>query len=316
MKNRSFSAGVLAAALIAGLPATAVWSADKAEVQKAIAAAEDARKMAASVGGEWRDTGKFIKKAQKLAEEGKLDEALKLATKAQRQGELGYDQALGQKDATMPEYMKAGGDAKHTAAASGENKITLKLDSVEVMHNGEKVVVKRDHDKEATLPAEFMKTDRGCPPFCVQPMVAAEGVTTVGELEVLDFLKSAAEGDASILVVDSRTPDWAMRGTIPGSVNIPWNQLRQDSMAGMFGDAGESQTDKILEEHFGAKKGKKGWDFADAKTLVLFCNGIWCGQSSSNIATLIGVGYPADKLKWYRGGMQDWVSAGLTTVKP
>jgi rhodanese-related sulfurtransferase len=147
-------------------------------------------------------------------------------------------------------------------------------------------------------------------------MVAAEGVTTVGELEVLDYLKSSAGEDASVLVIDSRTPEWAMRGTIPGSVNIPWNQVGQDSMAGMFGDTGESQLDKILTEQFGAKKDKKGWNFADAKTLVLFCNGIWCGQSASNIETLIGLGYPANKLKWYRGGMQDWVSAGLTTVKP
>jgi hypothetical protein len=31
---------------------------------------------------------------------------------------------------------------------------------------------------------------------------------------------------------------------------------------------------------------------------------------------LIAMGYPANNLKWYRGGMQDWVSVGLTTVKP
>lgn len=316
MKHRSFSAGVLATALLAGLPATPVWSADKAEVEKAISAAEDARKKAASVGGEWRDTGKFIKKAQKLAEEGKLDEALKLAAKAENQGKLGYDQALGQKDATMPAYMKASGEAKHTAAASDENNIATDLASVEVMHNGEKVVVMRGHDNSATLPEEFLKTDRGCPPFCIQPMTAAEGVETVGELEVLAYLKQSAEGDASILVVDSRTPEWAMRGTIPGSVNVPWTQLRQESMSGMFGDSEESQLDAVLEERFGAKEGKKGWAFGGAKTLVLFCNGIWCGQSSSNITTLVGMGYPADKLKWYRGGMQDWVSAGLTTVKP
>jgi len=316
MKHRSFSAGVLATALLAGLPATPVWSADKAEVEKAIAAAEDARKKAASVGGEWRDTGKLIKKAQKLAEEGELDEALKIATKAEHQGTIGHDQALGQKDATMPAYMKSSGEATHTAAASDDNKIAPDLESVEVMHNSEKVVVMRGHDNSATLPEEFLKTDRGCPPFCIQPMVVAEGVETVGELEVLAYLKQSAGGDESVLVVDSRTPDWAMRGTIPGSVNIPWNQVGQDSMSGMFGDAGESQLDNILGEQFGAKKGKKAWDFGDAKTLVLFCNGIWCGQSASNIATLLELGYPADKLKWYRGGMQDWVSAGLTTVKP
>ncbi|MCG6861399.1 MAG: hypothetical protein LJE70_09030 [Chromatiaceae bacterium] len=316
MKIRKVSVSVLAVALLAGVPASAVWSADNAEVKKAIAAADTARKKAASVGGEWRDTGKLIDNAQKLAEEGKLDEALELANKAMRQGELGYEQAMSQKDATMPEYMKAGGEARHTPVAAAGNKITPDLDAVEVIHNGQKVVVTRGHDSSATLPEEFLKTDRGCPPFCVQPMVAAEGVTTVGELEVLDFLKRSAEGDASILVVDSRTADWVMRGTIPGSTNIPWTLLRQDSMAGMFGDSDESQLDKIMEERFGAKKRKTGWDFSDAKTLVLFCNGIWCSQSSNNIATLIKLGYPADKINWYRGGMQDWVSAGLTIVKP
>lgn len=318
MRIRNFSAGILAAALVTGLPVTA-WADEKADFEKALAAAEAARKKAASVGGEWRDTGKFLKKAEATASEGDYTKAMKLAEKARRQGELGYEQALQEKDAGIPDYMVAGSGGEPVAGAataSAENRISAGIESVEVMHNGEKVVVLRGHDNTATLPEEFLKTDRGCPPFCVQPMVAAEGVDTLGELEVLAFLKKTAEGDASILVVDSRTPDWVMRGTIPGSVNVPWNQLRQDNMAGMFGDSDEAQLDKVLEEHFGAKKGKQGWDFSEAKTLVLFCNGIWCGQSSSNIATLVGMGYPAGKLKWYRGGMQDWVSAGLTTVKP
>jgi hypothetical protein len=31
---------------------------------------------------------------------------------------------------------------------------------------------------------------------------------------------------------------------------------------------------------------------------------------------LLKIGYPAHKLFWYRGGMQDWENLGLTTVKP
>ncbi|HEB77112.1 MAG TPA: rhodanese-like domain-containing protein, partial [Methylothermaceae bacterium] len=34
------------------------------------------------------------------------------------------------------------------------------------------------------------------------------------------------------------------------------------------------------------------------------------------IQLLISLGYPADKIKWYRGGMQAWLSLGLTTEKP
>lgn len=46
-----------------------------------------------------------------------------------------------------------------------------------------------------------------------------------------------------------------------------------------------------------------------------FCNGLWCGQSPRNIKGLLKLGYPARKLIWYRGGMQDWEAVGLTTVE-
>ncbi len=316
MKICSFSAGVIAVTLMTALPITNAWSATRAEAEEAIAAADAARKKAASVGGEWRDTGKMIKEASSLLDTREYTKAISIANKAQKQGELGYQQAMDQKDAGMADYFKMGGPAKETAVVSVENMIAPDLEAVEVMHNGEKVVIMRHHDKDATLPAEFLKTDRGCPPFCVQPIVAAEGVDTIAELELLDYLGKAAKGDESILIVDSRTPDWVMRGTIPGSVNVPWNTVSQDSMSGMFGDSGQSPLDGILQDQFGATKTDAGWDFSQAKTLVLFCNGIWCPQSSTNIETLLKLGYPAEKLKWYRGGMQDWVSVGLTTVKP
>jgi hypothetical protein len=48
----------------------------------------------------------------------------------------------------------------------------------------------------------------------------------------------------------------------------------------------------------------------------LFCNGMWCGQSPASMATLLKFGYPAEKLKWFRGGMQTWEILGFNTVKP
>ncbi|HIL42989.1 MAG TPA: sulfurtransferase, partial [Gammaproteobacteria bacterium] len=51
-----------------------------------------------------------------------------------------------------------------------------------------------------------------------------------------------------------------------------------------------------------------------AKTLYLFCNGLWCGQSPQAIKALLTIGYPASKLKYYRGGMNVWHSLGLSTV--
>jgi rhodanese-related sulfurtransferase len=207
-----------------------------------------------------------------------------------------------------------GASAAVLAEESAYTKIAADLESVEVNHNGEKMSIRRSADKEGHLPEAYAKTSRHCPPFCVQPMQAAEGVDTVGELELLDSLRKIGAGDQTLLVVDSRTPEWLARGTIPGAVNIPWNKINLET-SGTFESEAEADTlDDILVNHFGVTKVDGQWDFRNAKTLVLFCNGIWCGQSLSNIRTLVKLGYPAYKLKWYRGGMQDWVSVGLTTA--
>lgn len=80
-------------------------SGKKAEAEQAIADAEAARKKAASVKGEWRDTKKMIKEAEELMKSGEFDAAIKKANQAKRQGELGYEQALSQKGADFPEYV-------------------------------------------------------------------------------------------------------------------------------------------------------------------------------------------------------------------
>jgi len=64
--------------------------------ESAIAAAKDARKNAASVGGEWRDTGKLIAKAEELLKAGKAEEAMKMAEAAEVEAMLGYIQATSQ----------------------------------------------------------------------------------------------------------------------------------------------------------------------------------------------------------------------------
>ena len=187
--------------------------------------------------------------------------------------------------------------------------ITQEIDSVEVTHNGAKMIIMRNQDTENTVNPAYAKTARKCPPFCIQPMKIAEGVETIGELELLEYLKRMHAGDASILVIDSRTPDWVKNGTIPGSINIPWTSLSPGSGADPFSIA------DIFKDKFGVKTSEGLWDFSTAKTLVLFCNGMWCGQSPSNIHSLLLFGYPASKIKWYRGGMQDWENLGLTVVK-
>jgi len=188
-------------------------------------------------------------------------------------------------------------------------RITQDIESVEVTHAGKKVTIVRNQKPGNTINPDYAKTARKCPPFCVQPMVIARDVETIGELEMLDYLKRGSGGDQSVLVIDSRTPDWVRKGTIPGSVNIPWTTLSPEEGADPFAIA------DLFQEKFGVRTSEGLWDFTHAKTLVLFCNGMWCGQSPSNIRSLLKFGYPAQKLKWYRGGMQDWEILGLTVAR-
>lgn len=190
-----------------------------------------------------------------------------------------------------------------------EVNISEHLEAVDVLHNGEVVRIERQQDPDNTINPAYALTSRKCPPFCIQPMQLAVGVETIGELELLDYLRQIHAGDDSILVIDSRTPDWVTRGTIPGSVNIPWTLLKPEAGADPFAIS------DLLREKFNVRNREGLWDFSNARTLVLFCNGMWCGQSPSNIRSLLDYGYPAHKLKWYRGGMQDWESLGLTVIK-
>jgi len=188
-------------------------------------------------------------------------------------------------------------------------KIAPNIDKVVIMQGGKPLTIMRDQNQEATVSPNFAKTSRKCPPFCIQPATVAPGVDTIGELEMLDYLKWMSGGSNDIVVIDSRTPDWVKRGTIPGAINIPWTSLNPAKGADPI-SIGE-----IMEKKFGVKELEGLWDFSSAKTLVMFCNGMWCGQSPNNIRNLLKFGYPPHKIKWYRGGMQNWSNLGLTTVK-
>ena len=188
--------------------------------------------------------------------------------------------------------------------------ITPNIESATVMHGGKEVKIMRNQDQKNTVNPAFAKTSRKCPPFCIQPSTLAPGVETIAEVEVIEYLKRMAAGDDSILVIDSRTPDWVAKGTIPGAVNLPWTALNPAKGADPI-SIGE-----ILEDRFNARNLEGLWDYNDAKTLVMFCNGMWCGQSPNNIKNLLKFGYPSHKIKWYRGGMQDWEILGLSTAKP
>ena len=187
--------------------------------------------------------------------------------------------------------------------------ITNEISFIDVKHNGKEVRIQRNQSLDNLVNSEYAKTSRKCPPFCIQPHNLGNGVETIGELKLLNYLEKSSSGDNSILVIDSRTENWVKKGTIPGSINIPWTLLRPEAGADPF------EVAELLEKKFGATNIAGLWNFSTAKTLVLFCNGMWCGQSPSSIKTLLRFGYPAEKIKWYRGGMQDWEILGLTVIK-
>jgi shikimate kinase len=106
-KKLIFLATLLVAMMSTGMTGSLLAADDEsaAKVQKLIDAAEAARKEAASVDGEWRDTAGMIKKAKDLLAKGEYVKAAKLANEAAKQGHLGYEQAMSQKELKMPSYL-------------------------------------------------------------------------------------------------------------------------------------------------------------------------------------------------------------------
>ena len=95
------------------------------------------------------------------------------------------------------------------------------LSKVDVKHNGKPVTIMRNQDPDNTVDPRYAKTSRKCPPFCIQPIVVAEGVQTIGELELVDYVSRAVTDD-SFLVIDSRTPrPWCSSATACGVGNRP-----------------------------------------------------------------------------------------------
>ena len=170
--------------------------------------------------------------------------------------------------------------------------------------------ISRNQDNNATIDPAFAKTSRPCPPFCIQPTApfAPAAVDTITELDMIGAARDIAGGDTSKLIVDARTPGWVKKGTIPGAVNVPFTNLNSKALA-----KDPMAVVEIMTEQFGVKDMDGVLNYDNAKTLYQFCNGSWCGQSPASIRALLTMGYPENKIKYYRGGMNAWKSLGLTT---
>ena len=111
MRNTSGRRRLLAVVVATTLVAGAFWTIrapadDAATFEAAYEAGEAARKAAAEVGFEWRDTKRMLRRAKKLAEKGEYAKAIKLANQARRQGELGVMQAREQEKAWKAAVVK------------------------------------------------------------------------------------------------------------------------------------------------------------------------------------------------------------------
>lgn len=199
---------------------------------------------------------------------------------------------------TMRRMVLAGAVALATTAAGAEEPAPIEvgirgdLPNVTVETANGEVLIERVQDQEHVITGDFARTSRPCPPFCIQPHEAADGVATVGELELLDALQ-----DPDATVIDSRELDWYLDGTIPGAVHLPYTEI-----AGRL-------------DELGCAREADAWNCADARDVVLFCNGPWCGQSPTGIRAMLREGYPAERIAYYRGGMQTWRLLGLTVVE-
>ena len=179
------------------------------------------------------------------------------------------------------------------AVANEDVFITHGLPSVTIETESGPVEISRIADTANELWGEWSRTSRPCPPFCIQPINAVEGTNLIGELELIEMLQNP-----EVVVVDSRVVSHYQGGTIPGSINIPYDQV----------------TDHL--ETLGCTPDFDIYDCANASKVALFCNGPWCGQSPSAARFMIAAGYPPELISLYRGGMQVWRMFGLTVIIP
>ena len=110
----------------------------------------------------------------------------------------------------------------------------------------------------------------------IQPLVLADGVRTVGELELIDLVREGAA------LIDTRVLDSRWGVTLPGAISIPHTEIVERQA--------DLPTDGVA---------------------ILFCNGPQCGQTPEGVHALLAVGHAPDRIAYYRGGMHDWITLAL-----
>lgn len=191
------------------------------------------------------------------------------------------------------------GDTEHVAV-----KITDTTPYIYTIDSGKKIKIERIQDTSNRLTDDYTKTSRPCPPFCVQPNKINPNIKNIGELELLDFMKEKVAKNRGV-IIDARLKSWFELETIPSAINIPFPVMQNASR----------KKAELIFRILGMKVEKDGtWNFENAKELVIFCNGVWCGQTAHFMKGILKYNYPTSKLNYYRAGFQGWKLLGLTTI--
>jgi len=184
-------------------------------------------------------------------------------------------------------------DEKRSTPLEGSiTAITPHLHSVKVLHGNREILIKR----------KLLHKQSTCPPFCIEPM-KIKGVETLGELEVLAFIDKLKEKKGRLLI-DVRENALYEKETIPGAINLPLSMLKDGS-----------RYQKEVLHLLGAtvKKSDTKWSFPTAEALLIFGGSSTTPEASSALKKLLDLGYPSNKLYYYRGGLSAWKALGLTT---
>ncbi len=190
----------------------------------------------------------------------------------------------------------------YVTPAQAASEISKGVTSFKIKLNGQECTISRNQTVGNKVHPLYETTHRGKP----TPIKMAPAVETMGELEFIAYMKKA-QTDKNIMIIDTRTEGWHRNLRIPCTKNIPYTE---------FSDDIEIATVTLLE-HFGVKETSEGkLDFSKAKTVVGYCNGFWCGQTPGMFVrakySLANIGYPREKMKYYRGGMQAWTALGMS----
>lgn len=113
----------------------------------------------------------------------------------------------------------------------------------------------------------------------IQPLEPAPGVRPVGELDVIAHLEAGG------LLIDTRSEQQRAEATIPGARGIPHEEIAE--RAGELDPGGPT---------------------------ILFCNGPQCGATPHAVRELVAAGVAPERLRYYRGGVHDWMTLGLPVV--